>query len=184
MQDKKLPMFSTSEMKGRPITWAQVSLAAMEQLGDLVDRSPNAAKLLLRLMKHMVDSGRGGVVVASRQTMTELLNCSMPTVERALRLLIAEGWVQRIKVGGAHALAINSRVVWTDNRKKLDFAVFNATVIASRAEQDAISLDPPPIRELPMVGRDELALVAGPGMDPPSERELEGMPPLIGDGQT
>lgn len=183
MENKPVPMVDSSSMMNRPITWAQVSLAAMEQLGDLVGRNPNAARLLLRLMKHMQDSGRGGVVIASRQTMKELLGCSMPTVERALRTLINESWVQRIKVGGANALAINSKVAWTDNRKRLDFAIFNATVIASRSEQDALALEPGQLRELPMVGRDELTLMVGPGMDPPSERELDGMPPLI-DGNT
>lgn len=170
---------SIKNLTGRPITWAQVSLKAMEEISDLVDRNPHAAKLLLRLMRRMENSGQGGVVVLSRQTMAEILNTSLPTADRALRLLIKEGWCQRIKVGGAHALAINAQVAWTDIRGKLDFAVFSATVIASRKEQDAMALSPPPMRELPMVGRDEYALVMGPGMDPPSERELEGMPPVI-----
>lgn len=164
-----------SNQIGRPITWAQVSLDAMNQLGDLMDRNTNAAKLLVRLMKHMHDAGpHGGVVVASRQTMTELLNCSMPTVERALRTLIKEGWVQRIKIGGAHALAINSQIAWTNNRNNLQFAVFSATVIASRKEQDAIALQPPPLRTLPIIGRDELALAIGPG-----QPDLAEIPPLI-----
>ena len=87
--------------------------------------------------------------------MAEILNCSMPTVERALRILIGEGWVQRIKIGGAHALAINHRVAWVGQRGDIQHAVFGATVIASRSEQDAISLAPPPIRPIPVMLREK-----------------------------
>lgn len=167
---KQLP-----DLRGRPITWAQVSLEAMGHLADLMDRNHNAAKLILKLMRHMDDSGTGGgVVLMSRQTIAEILNCSLPTVDRTLKVLYTEGWVQRIRVGGASALAINSRVAWTNKREKLAYAIFTATVIASRSEQDAIALAPPPPKELPRIGRDELTLVAG-GTGQP---DLEGIPPL------
>ena len=94
---------------GRPITWAQINLEAAEDLRGLMRRNGKAAELILALIERMVPGG-GGVVVCSRETMRELLGCSMPTVERALRTIVTEGWAQRIRVGGAHALAINSRV--------------------------------------------------------------------------
>ena len=85
-------------------------------------RNRYAAELVLALIETM-QPGAGGVVVVSRQTMAEILNCSMPTVERALRILIGEGWVQRIKIGGAHALAINHRVAWVGQRGDIQHAV-------------------------------------------------------------
>lgn len=167
-------MLKASQMMGRPITWAQVQLDALEDLQGLMRRAPKAAELIVVLISRL-QPGSGGVVVASRETLRELLDCSMPTVERALRLLISEGWVQRMRIGSAHALAINERVAWVGPRQDLQHAVFSATVIASRSEQDAAALNPPPARRVPMVEPGERVLPAGPGLKPPSQPELPGV---------
>ena len=163
---------------GRPITWAQINLEASEDLRGLMRRNRWAAELVLALIERM-EPGGGGVVVCSRETMRELLGCSMPTVDRALRTIITEGWAQRIKVGGASALAINSRVAWIGPRGDLAQAVFSATVIASRSEQDAIALNPPPLRPIPVMLIGEEALLQGPGQEPPSQPDLDGIPPVV-----
>lgn len=154
--------------------FAMVELTALEGLSDLIARAPMAARLIVTLIRRM-SPGSGGVVVVSRQAMCELLECSMPTVERALRLLINEGWVQRMRIGSAHALAINSRIAWTGSRGQLSHAVFDATVIASRSEQDAIALDPPPMRKVPIIHHDETAIPVGDGAAPPSQQLLGGV---------
>lgn len=167
-----------TQMMGGPITWAQISLEAAEDLRGLMRRNRWAAELILALIQKMTPGG-GGVVVCSRETMRELLGCSMPTVERALKVIIEEGWVQRIRVGGAHALAINSRVAWVGPRGELPLAVFTATVIASRAEQDAIALNPPPLRNIPTLLPGEEALLEGDGQEPPSQPDLPAIPPVV-----
>jgi len=182
MMPKTKPLtLKPTQVKGRSITrhthFAMVELAALEGLGGLIQRAPKAAQLIVTLIRHMAP-GSGGVVVVSRETMRELLECSMPTVERALRLLMDEGWVQRIRIGGAHALAINHRVAWMGDRGEIQHAVFGATVIASRSEQDAISLEPPPIRRVPIVRPGEEALAVGPGEEPPSQQLLAGVEPV------
>lgn len=174
---KPLTLKATRQM-GQHITehahFAMVELQALEGMSDLVARAPKAAQLLLTLIRRM-QPGSSGVVVCSRETMRELLGSSMPTVERALRVLITEGWVQRIRIGGAHALAVNSRVAWVGPRGQLSHAVFEATVIASRSEQDELGLNPPPLRQVPMLRSGEVALPTGPGSDPPSQPALDGI---------
>jgi hypothetical protein len=163
---------------GRPITWAQLNLEAAEDLRGLMRRNRWAAELMLSLIQKM-EPGSGGVVLISRETMRELLGCSMPTVDRALKTIITEGWAQRIKVGGASALAINHRVAWVGPRGDIQHAVFGATVIASRSEQDALSLSPPPMRPIPMLRSGEIPEMTGPGLDPPSQPDLDGIPPCV-----
>jgi len=167
-----------TRMTGGPVTWAQLSLAAAEDLCGLMRRNRWAAELILTLITRM-EPGGAGVVVASRETLRELLGCSMPTIERALRVIITEGWAQRIRIGGAHALAINSRVAWIGPRGDLSHAVFAATVIASRSEQDAMALTPPPMRTVPIIRPDEHPLMVGPGQPPPSQPDLPGTPPVV-----
>lgn len=164
--------------RGEAITshahFAMVELRALEGLGDLINRAPKAAQLVTMLIRRM-QPGSAGVVVCSRETMRELLGSSMPTVDRALKVLIDEGWVQRIRIGGAYALAINSRVAWIGSRGQLQHAVFDATVIASRSEQDGLSLEPPPMRQLPMMRPGEALLATGRGLEPPSQPGLDGI---------
>ncbi len=177
MPKEKPLRLQASQAMGAPISFAMVEMRALEALHELMRRAPRAAELAVCLISHM-RPGSGGVVLASRETMRELLGCSMPTVERALRVLISEGWVQRVKVGGAHALAINSRVAWVGPRGDLTHAVFEATVIASRSEQDAASLAPPPVRHLPTMQAGEQPVPYGDGLPPPAQPLLSGLEPL------
>lgn len=101
------------------------------------------------------------MVVISRAAMAELLEVSLPTVQRALKTLVGGQWVQRIKIGGAYALAVNKAVAWVGPRGQLDHAVFSATVVASRAEQDAAGLNPGELRQLPMALSGEEVLPIG-----------------------
>lgn len=178
MPKTKQMTLKATQTRGATITqnhhFAMVELTALEGLSDLIARAPMAARLIVTLIRRM-SPGSGGVVVVSRQAMCELLECSMPTVERALRLLINEGWVQRMRIGSAHALAINSRIAWAGPRGQLSHAVFDATVIASRSEQDAIALDPPPMRPVPVIHQGETAIPIGDGSDPPSQQLLGGV---------
>ncbi len=168
----------SSQVTGRPITWAQLNLAASEDLRGLIGRQPKAAQLILALIEKM-EPGGGGVVVASRTAMSELISSSLTTVDRALRLLAEEGWIQRMRIGGAFAMAINYRVAWVGPRNDIQHAVFGATVIASRSEQDAMGISPPPIRHVPMLHPDDIPLMQGPGLDPPSQPDLDGIPPCV-----
>lgn len=150
-------------------------MRAIEALQELMRDTPKAAELMLCLIRHM-QPGSGGIVVVSRETMRELLGCSMPTVARALKVLIDGGWVQRMRIGSAHALAINDRVAWVGARGDMQHAVFSATVIASRSEQDAIALNPPERRTVPIIERGEQIIATGDGQPPPSQPELSGLP--------
>jgi len=179
MTTKTTPVtLRASAVIGRPITWAQLSLAASEDLRGLIHRHAAAAQLILALIERM-RPGTGGVVVVSRTTMAEILGASPRTIDRALATLAAEGWVQRMRIGGAFALAINSRVAWVGERDHLSHAIFAATVIASRTEQDAMALDPPPIRHVPTLQPGEHPLMVGPGQPPPSQPDLPGTPPVV-----
>jgi hypothetical protein len=177
---KKTPnvALKATNVIGRPITWAQINLAASEDLRGLIHRNAKAAQLMLALIERM-QPGSGGVVVVSRTAMAEIVDTSLRTIDRALGILADEGWVQKMRIGGAFALAINYRVAWVGNREDIQHAVFGATVIASRSEQDALGLNPPPMRQVPMLRPDELPLMQGPGMEPPSQPELDGVPPVV-----
>lgn len=157
-------------------TFAMIEKTALFDLDMLMKRDVHAARLLIALVRHL-ESGSDGVVVVSNKGLQEILNVSESTVARALRTLISGKWVQRMKIGGAHALAVNKAVAWVGHRGKMDRAVFSATVIAVRSEQDEVALSTEQLCQVPITQEGEHVLPIGVDPDPPAQNLLEGLEP-------
>ena len=158
-------------------TWVQTDRAAHEAWGHLVHKSPRAAALMHHLVAHMDQSA---AVVASYATLAKICGFSVATVRRAVDDLKSRQWIQVVQIGGkgaANAFVVNSRVAWAANRDMLPLAAFTARVLASPDEQDAETLDGPPLRRVPILRAGERQLPTGPGEDPPSQPAIEGMEP-------
>lgn len=156
--------------------FAMIEKVALHNLDELMQEDMQAARLVMSLIR-LMEPGSGGIVVASNKSLQELLGVSESTVARALRTLVKGHWVQRIRVAGAHALAINKAVAWVGPRGQMAHAVFNATVIASRAEQDAAGIDPGQLRQLPMALPGENVIPVG-DAEPPAQELIPGTEPV------
>lgn len=159
--------------------WVQTERAAHEAWGSLIDRSPKAAKLMHILTARV---GENNAVVVSQKTLTKLMNCSRPTVQRALDVLAQDRWIEVRQIGEngtVNAYIINDRVAWSGKRDGIRYSLFSATVIASDDEQpDREALDrQEPLRRLPSLFRGERQLPSGPGQPPPVQPFLDGMEP-------
>ena len=178
IQNESQTRLKASQMMRRPITWTQISLEASEDLRGLIGREPKAAQLVLALIEQM-EPGGGGIVVASRTTMAELIGASVPTVARALRVLMNEGWVQRI------ALAVRqlwqSIAVWPGLAPAATCrTLFSVQPSLRHVPSKTQSPWPPPqMRRIPTIRRGEEPLLDGPGQEPPSQPELAGIPPVV-----
>jgi len=159
-----------------PTTFAMVEKQALANLDSLITEDAHAARLIVSLVRLLEPHG-GGVVVISNKAIEELLGVSRSTAMRALRTLKEGQWVQRIRVGGANALAINKSVAWVGPRGNIQHAVFQATVIASRSEQDAATLEGRKPKELPAVRVGEMPLQIG-ELTPPGQEIIPGFEPL------
>lgn len=157
--------------------FAMVEKVALHNLDELMRTDMQAARLIVSLIR-LIEPGSGGVVVISRAAIAELLDVSLPTVQRALKTLVGGHWVQRIKIGGAYALAVNKAVAWVGPRGQLGHAVFSATVVASRAEQDAAGLNPGELRQLPMALPGEEVLPIGEA-EPPAQELITGTEQVV-----
>lgn len=159
-------------------TFAMVEKAALLNIDVLMRQDMQAARLIMSLIR-LMEPGSAGVVVISRQSMAELLGVSLPTVQRALKTLIEGHYVQRIKIGSAYAIAVNKAVAWVGPRGGMDHAVFTATVVASRSEQDALSLAPGELKQLPIAHPSESILAVGNDPEPPFQPGLDGVTPPV-----
>lgn len=159
-------------------SFAMVSDEGLAQLDLLIKENPQAARLLTKLVRYL-PSGSAGVVVMSRQTVCELMECSLSSAGRSISVLKAGGWIQTMRVSGAYAFAINARVAWRGDRSGIQHAVFHATVVTSSSEQDAgFDSDVPP-KSVPISRIGEEVIASHPLAKPPSQMRMDGMEPTI-----
>lgn len=170
------------EPKTSPGQWVQTERAAHEAFAALITRSPLAAKIMHLLVARI---GENNAVVISQGVMAELAGASRQGVQKALRILEHDRWLEIRQIGDratVNAYVLNDRVAWHGPREGLRYSLFSATVITSSAEQpDASELERNdhlrPLRRLPTIYPGEQQLPNGNGLPPPSQPFLDGMEP-------
>ena len=161
----------------KPGQWVQTERKAHEAWANLIARKPRAAILLHHLVAQM---GHQNAVVVSQKTLAKLVRCSLRTVQYAISDLVAEHWIQVVKLNGPgtiSAYVVNDRVAWGQPRGELVLSVFSAAVVADKDDQDPATMDSTGLRRIPTIYPGEQQLPAGPGEPPPSQTILDGLEP-------
>lgn len=157
--------------------WLQTERAAHEAWAKLISEAPKAAQLMHLLVARI---GENNAVVISQKNLIRLMGASRPTVQRAVKKLKDDLWIEVRQIGDrgtTNAYVINDRVAWLGRRDGIRYSLFSAAVLISDDEQpDAAELDQQqPLRKIPSIGRGEQQLPTGPGLEPPSEPTFPGM---------
>ena len=163
--------------KQQPGSWLQTERAAHEAWANLIAEAPKAAQLMHLLVARI---GEHNAVVISQKNLIRLMGASRPTVQRAVKKLRDDLWVEVRQIGDrgtTNAYVINDRIAWRGKRDGIRYSLFSAAVVISDDEQpDSDTLDSQqPLRRIPSIGRGEQQLPVGPGLPPPSEPSLPGM---------
>jgi hypothetical protein len=156
--------------------WVQTERKAHEAWAKLIARKPRAAELLHHLVAQM---GHQNAVVVPQNVLAKLMGRSVDTVQRAVRDLVAERWIQVVRLGKGKeaAYVVNDRVAWGQPRDQLCLSVFSATVVADIEDQETTTLDGAELRRIPTLYPGERQLPTGAGEDPPSQPSISGMEP-------
>ncbi|PKY09463.1 helix-turn-helix domain-containing protein [Acidithiobacillus marinus] len=157
--------------------WVQTERKAHEAWANLTMRKPRAGILLHHLVANM---GHQNAVVISQKTLAGLMGVTDRTVRNAVSDLVAERWIQVIKLNGpgsVSAYVVNDRVAWGQPRGEMVLSVFSAAVVADRSDQDPSTVDTTDLRRIPVLYPGEQQLPAGPGEPPPSQPILDGLEP-------
>lgn len=169
------PEIGTSA-KNKPGQWVQTERKTHEAWANLVMRKPRAAALAHHLVAQM---GHQNAVVIPQAVLAKLMGCSVDTVQRAVRDLVAEKWISVVRLGRGKeaAYVVNDRVAWGQSRDQLRLSVFSAAVVADYDDQDEALLGHGDLRRIPALYPGEQQLPTGPGLPPPSEPSLPGLEP-------
>jgi DNA-binding transcriptional regulator YhcF (GntR family) len=156
--------------------WVQTERRAHEAWAMLGLRKPVASALLHKLTAQM---GHQNAVVVSQKVLAQMLCVHERTVRRAIADLVAEKWIQVVRLGKGKeaAYVVNDRVAWGQPRDQLCLSVFSATVVADISDQDAATLEHADLRRIPTLYSGEMQLPTGPGEDPPSQQSIPGLEP-------
>ena len=157
--------------------WVQTERKAHEAWANLIARKPRAAMLLHHLVAQM---GHQNAVVVSQKTLSKLMGYGLRTVQYAIVDLVAEKWIQVVKLNGpgtVSAYVVNDRVAWGQPRDQLSLSAFSATVVANLEDQDTDALTHSDLRRIPTLYPGERQLPTGFGEDPPSQPNMPGMEP-------
>lgn len=175
MHKTSAPQEIGTPAENKPGQWVQTERKAHEDWANLIGRKPKAAMLLHHLVAKM---GQQNAVVISQKTLSALVACSIDTIQRSLRVLEAERWIQIVKMNGPGTVAayvVNDRVAWGQPRDQLRLSVFSAAVVADIQDQDASTLDKIELRRIPALFPGERQLPSGQGSEPPAQPALEGL---------
>lgn len=162
--------------KNNPGQWVQTERKTHEAWARLITKKPRAAALAHHLVAQM---GHQNAVVIPQAVLAKLMGCSVDTVQRAVRDLVAEKWISVVRLGRGKeaAYVVNDRVAWGQSRDQLRLSVFSAAVVADLDDQDEALLGHGDLRRIPTLYPGERQLPTGPGMPPPSQPSIEGLEP-------
>lgn len=166
-----------TQAKPKPGQWVQTERKAHEAWAQLIARQPRAAMLLHLLVAHM---GHQNAVVVSQKTLASMLGVHERTIRRAVLDLVAERWIQVVKLHGpgtVSAYVVNDRVAWGQPRHEMRLSVFSAAVVAAAGDQDHELLGQGDLRRIPTLYPGERQLPFGPGEDPPCQPCIDGLEP-------
>jgi hypothetical protein len=173
------PEIGQSASTGNGGTWVQTERKAHEAWSRLWLKKPTAAALMHLLVSQMQQQN---AVVVSQKVLAKLLGVTDRTIRTAVSDLVAERWVQVVKINGPGTVAayvVNDRVAWGQPRDQLRLSAFSATIVADAGDQDAATLENSDLRKIPMLYPGEIQLPTGEGEDPPSQPFLNEMEPEL-----
>lgn len=162
-----------------PRQWVQVERKALEAWASLSTRSPRASALMHVIVARM---SHQNALVCSQKLLAKLMGVSTDTVQRALKVLVEEQWLQVIKLNGPGnvcAYVVNSAVAWGESRDQIPvISLFHAAVLADPDDQGEEELPHRKLRQLPIIIPPEEAMPHGDG-EPGAQTLLPGFEPVI-----
>lgn len=176
MQKFSAPSEVGTPLKHRHGSFVMTERKAHEVWALFCIRKPTASAVLHHLVAQM---GHQNAIVIPQKVLAQLLGVTDRTIRTAIKDLVAENWVQVVRLGRGKeaAYVVNDRVAWGQSRNQLRLSVFSAAVVADFGDQDESLLGTGDLRRIPSLYAGEQQLPTGAGMEPPSQIILEGMEP-------
>ena len=127
----------TEEQKNRD--FIQLYRDHIDDVAKLARDNGKAYDLFMLLVKHM--DGTNALAV-SNIALSELLQVTTRTVQRAVKYLKDNGWVCVLKSGTSNVYIVNPDVAWTSYGNQKQYCKFQANVLLSSSENSEYLKNP------------------------------------------
>ena len=119
----------TEEQKNRD--FIQLYRDHIDDVAKLARDNKKAYDLFMLLVKHM--DGTNALAV-SNVALSELLQVTTRTIQRAVKYLKDSGWICVLKTGTSNVYIVNPEVAWTSYGNQKQYCKFQANVLLSSSE--------------------------------------------------
>lgn len=119
----------TEEQKNRD--FIQLYRDHIDDVAKLARDNGKAYDLFMLLVKHM--DGTNALAV-SNVALSELLQVTTRTIQRAVKYLKDNGWICVLKTGTSNVYIVNPEVAWTSYGNQKQYCKFKANVLLSSSE--------------------------------------------------
>lgn len=119
----------TEEQKNRD--FIQLYRDHIDDVAKLARDNGKAYDLFMLLVKHM--DGTNALAV-SNVALSELLQVTTRTIQRAVKYLKDSGWICVLKTGTSNVYIVNPEVAWTSYGNQKQYCKFKANVLLSSSE--------------------------------------------------
>lgn len=166
--DEGLPRFLQTERETHE-AWAKLTIDA-----------PKASAVMHLLTARMK---KNNTTLLTHAEIQDELGISRPTVQRAIRRLREDRWLEVWQIGetgSVNVYVINDRVAWARGRDGLRYSKLSVELQIREKDQPKeylAQIENGPLRKLPSVSRGETQLPSGDGLPPVSQPFLGGMEP-------
>lgn len=103
----------------------------MPELRWLMKKSGIASSILNFIMEHM---DYQNALICSYKVFEDYFDISTSTVQRAIKLLYNNGFIDIMKSGTSNVYIVNQEIAWTSWDNQKEYCLFNGNIIISKTE--------------------------------------------------
>ncbi|WP_325097226.1 replication/maintenance protein RepL [Burkholderia contaminans] len=131
--DNETGEVKSSRNLGENSNFVMIFRNEMHGLRKIAIQDGKALSIFMLLTEHMDHENS---IIVSRETISEILEISIPTVDRKLKFLKDNNFITVLKSGTANIYTVNANIAWTTYANKREYAKFKTNILISRTEQE------------------------------------------------
>lgn len=131
--EKDIVDYQTGEVETVNDNFVQIYVDKLDLIMEMTGENHTAVKVFTWLIKHM---DKRNALVVSQTALSEALGLSRRTVQYCVNYLKGKKALDILKSGNVNIYAVNAQIAWKSTAQGKRFALFDAAVYISEAEQD------------------------------------------------
>lgn len=131
--EKEVTNYHTGEVELMNDKFVQLYVDKLDLIIEMTGENPTAVKVFVWLLQHM---DKRNALVVSQEALAEAMGLHRTTIFRCTSYLREKKAVDIVKSGSTNIYAVNAQIAWKADANGKKYALFDAAVYISDAEQD------------------------------------------------